>query len=191
MACNKASSFKRRNKNKKNTYYRSRASPYVPGLGYYRFLKEDKKEIKVPPITMPRKSAVAPFEIYQDPCDRIPAPPRTPDPARAQIDALRASIAEAEKLLTKATGVVGAAREAVAAEQVLEVKEAVKRIRLEKAVKRQEEIAADLEMQIEIVEVGMEYLSHTIGEREEEIGELREEAERLERKLDGVLWLSV
>lgn len=135
---------------------------------------------------MPRKSTTAPFEIYEDPCDRIPAP-RTPSPARA----LRASIAEAEKLLAKATGVVEAAREVVAAEQVLEVKEAVERIRLEKAVKRQEEIAADLEMQIEIVEMGMEYLSHIIGEREEEIGELREEVERLERKLDGLLGLSV
>lgn len=143
---------------------------------------------------MPRKSATAPFEIYEDPCDRIPVP-RTPSPdphgLRAQIDALRASITEAEKLLAKATGVVEAAREAVAAEQILEVKEAVERIRLEKAVKRQEEIAADLEMQIGIVETGMEYLSRTIGEREEEIGELREEAERLEKKLDGLLGLSI
>lgn len=128
---------------------------------------------------MPHTPIAAPFEIYEDPCDRIPTTPHSP---RTEIDTLRTEIAEAEALLVKAVEVIEGARAAASAEQVMEAKEAVERIRLEKAIKREEGIGADLKMQIGIAETGMEYLSHTIEEFEEEIGELREEVERLGTK---------
>lgn len=77
---------------------------------------------------------------------------------------------------------VEAARGIVAAEQVREAKEAVKRIALEKEIKKQEKAAADLKLRVGVMETVIEYLSYVVGEREEEIEELREEAERLRRK---------
>lgn len=77
---------------------------------------------------------------------------------------------------------VEAARGIVAGEQVREAKEAVKRIALEKEIEKQEKVAADLKLRVGVMETVIEYLSYVVGEREEEIGELKEEAERLRRK---------
>lgn len=78
---------------------------------------------------------------------------------------------------------VEAARGIVATEQVMEAKEAVERVALEKDIERQEKITADLKLRVGVMETVIEYLSYVIGEREEEIEELSEEAERLRRKL--------
>lgn len=77
---------------------------------------------------------------------------------------------------------VEAARGIVAAEQVREAKEAVKRIALEKEIEKQKKVAADLKLRVGVMETVIEYLSYVVGEREEEIAELKEEAERLRRK---------
>lgn len=123
--------------------------------------------------TMPR----TPFAIYEDPRDRIP-----PSRPSSQIHTPRTPT-EAEQLLAKAARVVEAARGIVATEQVMEAKEAVERIALEKDIERQEKITADLKLRVGVMETVIEYLSYVIGEREEEIEELSEEAERLRRKL--------
>lgn len=76
---------------------------------------------------------------------------------------------------------VAAARETVAAEQVAEAKEAVERIKLERALGRQRVVAADLEMRVGVLETVVAYLLCAVGEREEEVAELGGEVERLER----------
>lgn len=62
----------------------------------------------------------------------------------------------------------------------------MERITLGEEIDRQGEIAADLEARIGVMETVVEYLLYAIGEREEEIEELREETGRLRRKLGGL-----
>lgn len=111
----------------------------------------------------------------EDPHD-IPAPNCPPPSSQSPRTPVGA------ELLAKAAKVVEAARWVVTAEQVRVAKEAVERIMLEGEIGRQKEIAADLEAQIGVMETVVEYLLYVVGEREEEIEELKEETGRLRRK---------
>lgn len=138
---------------------------------------------------MPRRDSKL-FTIYEDPDDRIPTPGTEPAEIctlRAQIEAVWVVIVERDELLAEAAEVFESTRETTAGSQIMEAKEMVERVRIEKLIKKREKITVELEMQVSAVEMETEQLVHAIEEKEEETQELEGEKETLRKRLEELL----